>query len=54
MYLNIILYEYAWNPLHNVEMEWNRKAMEFLIENGAFLLPDINDRRSNPVPHYYS
>ena len=54
MYKYNFIHEYAWNPLHNVEMGCNRKAMEFLIENGAFLLPDINDRRSNSVLHYYS
>eukprot|EP00252_Welwitschia_mirabilis_P024828 TRINITY_DN751_c0_g1_i6.p2 TRINITY_DN751_c0_g1~~TRINITY_DN751_c0_g1_i6.p2 ORF type:complete len:123 (-),score=18.25 TRINITY_DN751_c0_g1_i6:238-606(-) len=42
----------GWTPLHHAAKEKNRKAMEFLIENGAFLPPDIDDRRFNPELHY--
>lgn len=42
----------GWTPLHNAAKEKNKKAIEFLIENGAFLPPDMNDRRFNPDLHY--
>lgn len=39
-------------PLHLAAKERNRKAVKFLVENGAFLPPDINDSRFNPPVHY--
>ncbi|KAF4377923.1 hypothetical protein F8388_018524 [Cannabis sativa] len=39
-------------PLHNAAKERRRAAVKFLVENGAFLPPDINDCRFNPPLHY--
>ncbi|KAI4314581.1 hypothetical protein L6164_027471 [Bauhinia variegata] len=39
----------GWTPLHVAAKERRRKAVKFLIENGAFLPPDINDSRFNPL-----
>ena len=39
-------------PLHHAAKERNRKAMRFLLENGAFLAPDMTDSRFNPPLHY--
>lgn len=39
-------------PLHNAAKARKKAAVEFLIENGAFLPPDINDMRFNPPLHY--
>jgi len=39
-------------PLHIAAKERRRDAVKFLIENGAFLPPDINDSRFNPPLHY--
>ena len=41
-------------PLHIAAKERNKKAVRFLIENGAFLLPEMNDHRFNPPLHYCS
>ncbi|XP_043694064.1 ankyrin-3-like [Telopea speciosissima] len=42
----------GWTPLHNAAKERKREAIRFLVENGAFLPPDINDNRFNPPAHY--
>lgn len=42
----------GWTPLHHAAKEKNKKAIRFLIENGAFLPPDIFDERFNPPLHY--
>lgn len=42
----------GWTPLHHAAKERNKKAIRFLIENGAFLPPDILDERFNPPLHY--
>ncbi|EXC35173.1 hypothetical protein L484_022726 [Morus notabilis] len=42
----------GWTPLHNAAKERRREAVKFLVENGAFLPPDINDCRFNPPLHY--
>ncbi|KAK6158621.1 hypothetical protein DH2020_005935 [Rehmannia glutinosa] len=39
-------------PLHNAAKERKKKAIRFLVENGAFLPDDINDTRFNPPVHY--
>jgi ankyrin repeat protein len=39
-------------PLHIAAKERNRDAVKFLVENGAFLPPDMNDSRFNPPLHY--
>lgn len=39
-------------PLHIAAKERRKDAVKFLIENGAFLPPDINDCRFNPPLHY--
>jgi ankyrin repeat protein len=39
-------------PLHNAVKEKNKKAVRFLLENGAFLPPDMTDGRFNPPLHY--
>jgi hypothetical protein len=39
-------------PLHNAAKERNRKAVRFLLENGAFLPPEMTDGRFNPPLHY--
>ncbi|CAK9228847.1 unnamed protein product [Sphagnum troendelagicum] len=39
-------------PLHNAAKEKNKKAVHFLLENGAFLPPDMTDGRFNPPLHY--
>jgi ankyrin repeat protein len=41
-------------PLHIAAKERNKKAVRFLIENGAFLPPEMNDHRFNPPLHYCS
>ena len=41
-------------PLHTAAKERNRKAVKYLVENGAFLPDDINDARFNPPLHYCS
>eukprot|EP00250_Pteridium_aquilinum_P028450 c37179_g1_i1 orf=155-691(-) len=42
----------GWTPLHHAAKERNKKAIRFLIENGAFLPPNILDERFNPPLHY--
>jgi hypothetical protein len=42
----------GWTPLHNAAKERKRKAVRFLLENGAFLAPDMTDGRFNPPLHY--
>lgn len=42
----------AGTPLHHAAKERNRKAVRFLLENGAFLAPDMTDGRFNPPLHY--
>lgn len=42
----------GWTPLHTAAKERKREAIKFLVENGAFLPPDINDSRFNPPLHY--
>lgn len=42
----------GWTALHHAAKERNKKAIRFLIENGAFLPPDILDERFNPPLHY--
>ncbi|KAI5080809.1 hypothetical protein GOP47_0003992 [Adiantum capillus-veneris] len=42
----------GWTPLHHAAKERNKKAIRFLIENGAFLPPDMFDERFNPPLHY--
>lgn len=44
----------GWTPLHSAAKERNKEAVKFLIENGAFLPPDIFDHRFNPPLHYCS
>ena len=43
---------YIGTPLHHAAKEKNKKAIRFLIENGAFLPPDMLDERFNPPLHY--
>ncbi len=42
----------GWTLLHNDAKERKKKAVKFLIENGAFLPENINDTRFNPPTHY--
>ncbi|CAM6076261.1 unnamed protein product [Sphagnum tenellum] len=42
----------GWTPLHNAAKEKNKNAVRFLLENGAFLPPDMTDGRFNPPLHY--
>ncbi|GAB2228080.1 hypothetical protein Droror1_Dr00009910 [Drosera rotundifolia] len=42
----------AGTPLHIAAKERNKEAVKFLLENGAFLPPDMNDCRFNPPVHY--
>ncbi|KAM3379519.1 phytochrome-interacting ankyrin-repeat protein 2 [Capsicum galapagoense] len=42
----------AWTPLHHAAKEKKKKAIKFLIRNGAFLPDDISDTRFNPPLHY--
>jgi len=42
----------GWTPLHIAAKERRRDAVKFLIENGAFMPPDISDSRFNPPLHY--
>ncbi|KAL3678910.1 hypothetical protein R1sor_021866 [Riccia sorocarpa] len=42
----------GWTPLHSAAKERNKRAIRFLLENGAFLPPDMNDGRFNPPLHY--
>ncbi|CAN6271092.1 unnamed protein product [Urochloa humidicola] len=44
----------GWTPLHIAAKERNKKAVRFLVENGAFLPPEMNDHRFNPPLHYCS
>lgn len=39
-------------PLHHAAKEKKKKAIKFLIRNGAFLPDDISDTRFNPPLHY--
>ncbi|PKA62568.1 Ankyrin repeat-containing protein [Apostasia shenzhenica] len=39
-------------PLHSATKARNKEAVRFLIENGAFLPPDMHDNRFNPPLHY--
>ena len=39
-------------PLHIAAKERNRKAIKYLVENGAFLPDNIDDTRFNPPLHY--
>lgn len=48
----ILIYVEPGTPLHNAAKERNRRAVKYLIENGAFLPDDINDTRFNPPLHY--
>ncbi|VAH54484.1 unnamed protein product [Triticum turgidum subsp. durum] len=41
-------------PLHIAAKERNKRVVRFLVENGAFLPPDLNDHRFNPPLHYCS
>lgn len=42
----------GWTPLHIAAKERSKRAVKFLLKNGAFLPPDINDTRFNPPAHY--
>ncbi|KAI0514171.1 hypothetical protein KFK09_010206 [Dendrobium nobile] len=42
----------GWTPVHNAAKSRNKDAVRFLIENGAFLPPDMHDNRFNPPLHY--
>lgn len=42
----------GWTPLHNAAKERKKHAIKYLVENGAFLPPDMNDTRFNPPLHY--
>ncbi|XP_051137308.1 phytochrome-interacting ankyrin-repeat protein 2-like [Andrographis paniculata] len=42
----------GWTPLHHAAKEKKKKAIKFLVMNGAFLPDDINDTRFNPPVHY--
>lgn len=42
----------AGTPLHTAAKEKNRRAIRFLVENGAFLPDNIEDTRFNPPVHY--
>ncbi|XP_015897986.1 phytochrome-interacting ankyrin-repeat protein 2-like [Ziziphus jujuba] len=42
----------GWTPLHAAAKERRKEAVKFLVQNGAFLPPDINDCRFNPPLHY--
>lgn len=42
----------GWTPLHAAAKERRKEAVQFLVQNGAFLPPDINDCRFNPPLHY--
>lgn len=44
----------GWTPLHSAARQRNKEAVKFLIENGAFLPPDMFDHRFNPPLHYCS
>lgn len=44
----------GWTPLHSAAKQRNKEAVKFLMENGAFLPPDIFDHRFNPPLHYCS
>ncbi|KAL2613969.1 hypothetical protein R1flu_025661 [Riccia fluitans] len=37
----------GWTPLHSAAKERNKRAIRFLLENGAFLPPDLTDGRRN-------
>lgn len=39
-------------PLHIAAKERRKEAVKFLVENGAFLPPEMNDCRFNPPLHY--
>jgi hypothetical protein len=45
---------YPGTPLHIAAKERNKRAVRFLVENGAFLPPEMNDHRFNPPLHYCS
>lgn len=42
----------GWTPLHSAAKERKKKAIRFLVENGAFLPEDLTDGRFNPPLHY--
>lgn len=42
----------AGTPLHHAAKERKKKAIRFLIRNGAFLPDEIHDIRFNPPLHY--
>eukprot|EP00850_Spirogloea_muscicola_P021673 SM000258S09089 [mRNA] locus=s258:159132:160191:+ [translate_table: standard] len=42
----------GWTPLHLAAKERSRRAMRYLLDNGAYLPPDITDTRFNPPLHY--
>ncbi|KAF3449235.1 hypothetical protein FNV43_RR09963 [Rhamnella rubrinervis] len=44
----------GWTPLHSAAKERRREAVKFLVGNGAFLPPNIDDCRFNPPLHYCS
>lgn len=44
----------GWTPLHRAAKQRNKEAVKFLVENGAFLPPDMFDHRFNPPLHYCS
>lgn len=43
---------HAGTPLHIAAKERNKEAIKFLLENGAFLPPSMEDHRFNPPLHY--
>lgn len=49
---HFVPFDESGTPLHIAAKERNKQAIKFLIENGAFLPPDINDNRFNPPLHY--
>ena len=48
----IDLFSIAGTPLHTAAKEKNKRAIRFLVENGAFLPDNIEDTRFNPPVHY--
>lgn len=50
--LNSCLLFESGTPLHIAAKERNRKAIKYLVKNGAFLPDNIDDTRFNPPLHY--